>query len=131
MKKYLSRRKKKLPVALAVMVSPNVTENDTARANTYFAQVEADGQTVYVTRSNAVLNHGEVLTAEDGPASVIEVGANMFPAESKQIRYDTPLPQSGRPAMTAAIIHEMGHAMGIASPNDGNVTAFREKGLSL
>ncbi|MBR4429355.1 MAG: hypothetical protein IKS78_08350, partial [Clostridia bacterium] len=117
----------KQSVALAFIANPYITEDDTARATPYFSKVEAGGQNVYVTRPNAVLNHGTVLPEENDLAGFIEVGANVFPAESKQTGYDTPLPQSGRPAMTAGIIHEMGHAMGIASLNDGNVTAFREE----
>ena len=64
-----------------------------AAAEGSYTDVEINGQTISVNTPNAVLNHGKILTAEDGPTGFVVIGTPMFPPDSEQTRYDSPLPQ--------------------------------------
>ncbi len=99
------------PVVLAVKVDHD--ENAWASAPAFI--MEIDGQAADVELTNLVLNHGEVLTAEDGPAGLVTIGTGIFPADARPDRYDTPLPQNSRIGLTSTMIHEIAHAMGIGT----------------
>ena len=107
------------PVTLAVTVNQDLYN---AAAEYCDSDVEINGQAVTVTTPNAVLNHGKILRLEDGPAGFVVIGTPMFPPDGEQGRYDTPLPQVSHIALASTMIHEIGHALGIA--NDG--TSFYE-----
>ena len=55
---------------LAVTVNNDL---DNAAAEGSYTDLETNGQPVSVTTPNAVLNHGKVLTAEDGPAGFVVI----------------------------------------------------------
>ena len=95
----------KQPVILPVRVNQNSYGALTVTRST---KVEAGGQTVTVTRPNAILNQGAEFTAEDGPAGTIVIGTPTFPEEGPQDSYDTPLPQNNAYSLTPTIIHEKG-----------------------
>ena len=102
----------KQPATLAVTVNKLY---DNAAGQGSYTEAEAGGQTISIDTPNAVLNHGKVLTEEDGPAGLIVIGTPMFPADGEQGRYDTPLPQNSTASLAPIMIHEIGHAMGIIS----------------
>ena len=93
----------KQPVILPVRVNQNSYGALTVTRST---KVEAGGQTVTVTRPNAILNQGAEFTAEDGPAGTIVIGTPTFPEEGPQDSYDTPLPQNNAYSLTPTIIHD-------------------------
>ena len=92
--KHTKTAKQSAGLAVTVM-----NDMDNAVGDGSYTDVEINGQIACVTTPNAVLNHGQVLTDEDGPAGYIVVGALMFPANGPQDRYDTPLPQDSMPLL--------------------------------
>ena len=113
----------KQPATLAVTVNNDLYN---AAAEGSDSDVEINGQIVTVSTPNAVLNHGKVLTAEDGPAGFMVLGTPLFPADGEQTRYDTPLPQVSQFALAPTVIHEFGHALGFWA-SDVPLTRFSEK----
>ena len=113
----------KQPVTLAVTVNNDLYN---AAAEGSYTDVKINGQTVSVPTSNAVLNHGKVLTGEDGPAGFVVIGAPLFPPDGEQDRYDMPLPQNSKITFSSTMIHEFGHALGIWT-SDAPLTRFSEK----
>ena len=114
----------KQPAVLSVVSKDN---NNNATAISYNYGMMDEGKPVLVTVPNAVLNHGITLTAEDGPAGNINIGAVMFPTDGTPERYDTPLPQNTTIYLTPTMIHELGHAMGLVCWIDRSVPAFYEE----
>jgi uncharacterized protein with beta-barrel porin domain len=113
----------KQPADLAVTVNNDL---DNAVAEGSYTDVEINGQTVSVPTPNAVLNHGKVLTAEDGPSGFIVIGASLFPADGEQDRYDSPLFHGSQSGLASTSIHELGHALGLWT-SDSPLTRFSEK----
>ena len=112
----------KQPAVLPVVSKDNYNN---AFAFSYGYGMMEDEKWVFVKYLNAVLNHGITLTAEDGPAGNINIGAVMFPTDGTPERYDTPLPQNTTASLTPVMIHELGHALGLNS-SVVNTTHFSE-----
>ncbi len=113
----------KQPVVLAVTVNHDYYN---AAAQPGYTDMEIDGQTVSVPMPNAVINHGQTLRSEDGPAGFVVIGTPLFPPDGEQTRYDTPLPQVSYMALTSTVIHEICHALGIGA-HELPLTRFSEK----
>ena len=113
----------KQPAVLAVTVNHDF---DNAAAQPSYSDVERNGQTVSVPMPNAVINHGQTLRSEDGPAGFVVIGTPLFPPDGEQTRYDTPLPQVSYMALTSTVIHEICHALGIGA-HELPLTRFSEK----
>ena len=113
----------KQPAVLAVTVNHDYYN---AAAQPGYTDMEIDGQTVSVPMPNAVINHGQTLRSEDGPAGFVVIGTPLFPPDGEQTRYDTPLPQVSYMALTSTVIHEICHALGIGA-HELPLTRFSEK----
>ena len=113
----------KQPATLAVTVKDELYNAAAEGSNT---DVEINGQSVGVPSPNAVLNHGKILTAEDGPAGFMVLGTPLFPPDGEQGRYDMPLPQDSQSGLASTVIHEFGHALGFWT-SDAPLTRFSEK----
>ena len=113
----------KQPATLAVTVKDELYNAAAEGSNT---DVEINGQSVGVPSPIAVLNHGKILTAEDGPAGFVVLGAPLFPPDGEQGRYDMPLPQDSQLGLASTVIHEFGHALGFWT-SDAPLTRFSEK----
>ena len=113
----------KQPATLAVTVKDELYNAAAEGSNT---DVEINGQSVGVPSPIAVLNHGKILTAEDGPAGFVVLGAPLFPPDGEQGRYDMPLPQDSQSGLASTVIHEFGHALGFWT-SDAPLTRFSEK----
>ena len=92
--------------AVFAVVSDDTYNN--AESYHYNYGMMEDGKQVFVTRPNALLNHGITLTEEEGPASVLKVGAVLFPTDVFPEHYDTPLPQNSMasPKASSALFTE-------------------------
>jgi len=113
----------KQPAVLAVTVNNDLYNAAAEGSNT---DVKINGQSVGVPSPNAVINHGKILTAEDGPAGFMVLGAPLFPPDGEQGRYDMPLPQDSQLGLASTVIHEFGHALGFWT-SDAPMTRFSEK----
>ena len=113
----------KQPAVLAVTVNNDLYNAAAEGSNT---DVKINGQSVGVPSPNAVINHGKILTAEDGPAGFMVLGAPLFPPDGEQGRYDMPLPQDSQLGLASTVIHEFGHALGFWT-SDAPLTRFSEK----
>ena len=111
------------PVILAITVNQGEDNVDYGS----MTEVETDGKTISVTTPNAILNHGKVLTEEDGPAGFFSISTSLFPTDGRQSRYDTPLSQNSAISVTPIVIHEIGHPMGYVSSAWFHKTHFSGK----
>ena len=111
------------PVILAITVNQGEDNVDYGS----MTEVETDGKTISVTTPNAILNHGKVLTEEDGPAGFFSISTSLFPTDGGQSRYDTPLSQNSAISVTPIVIHEIGHPMGYVSSAWFHKTHFSGK----
>ena len=111
------------PVILAITVNQGEDNVDYGS----MTEVETDGKTISVTTPNAILNHGKVLTEEDGPAGFFSISTSLFPTDGGQNRYDTPLSQNSAISVAPIVIHEIGHPMGYVSSAWFHKTHFSGK----
>ncbi|MBP3731427.1 MAG: autotransporter domain-containing protein [Mailhella sp.] len=100
------------PASPAILAT--ITDNDdNAGASGVPMTVSMQGKPTIYRSANCVISLGK--KPEDTISGAIELGTKLLPADMLQESYKTPLPQNSQISLSATMIHEIGHAMGITT----------------